>query len=116
MPIIAGPAKKQGFFGQGIMFIMHYTYVLLCTDLNRNRSKYYIGSTKNLKQRILDHKSKSNKTTKCFDIIDLIYYEACLNMTDARNREFQLETGFGRGYIKRRNENYFIENAAVVQR
>ena len=85
---------------------MHYTYVLLCKDNKRNRTKFYIGSTSNLKKRIQQHKSKGVKTTKSFDIIEFIYCEVCKNKTDAEQREIQLKTGFGRGYIKKRVKNY----------
>lgn len=66
---------------------MFYTYVLEC----------------------ISSKSKSTITTKQFDIIKLIYYEACLNKKDAYVRENQLKTGFGRGYLKRRNKSYFTK-------
>jgi putative endonuclease len=82
---------------------MFYTYVLSCIKDSENT--LYIGSTSNLIKRLKDHKSKSVFTTKKFDIIELVYYEACLNKTDARKRETQLKTGFGRGYLKRRLEN-----------
>ena len=81
---------------------MYYTYVLFCKNSNANKKTFYIGSTSDLKKRLTDHKSKSVKTTKIFDIIELVYYEACRNKTDARKRELQLKTGFGRGYLKRR--------------
>ena len=80
----------------------YYTYVLYCRNSKTNKHKLYIGSTSDLKKRFVDHKSKSVKTTKIFDIIELVYYEACRNKTDARKRELQLKTGFGRGYLKRR--------------
>jgi len=85
---------------------MFYTYVLFCLDQKKQRQKFYIGSCKDLKKRLRQHKSKSIKTTKSFDKIELVYYEACLNKTDARKRELQLKTGFGRSYLKRRLENY----------
>jgi len=85
---------------------MHYVYVLYCVDTKRNRRKFYIGSTDNYKERVTLHKKKCVKTTKSFDKIELVYLEMCLNKTDARKRELQLKTGFGRGYIKRRIENY----------
>lgn len=85
---------------------MFYTYVLLCIDSKRNRRKFYIGSTEDYKKRVIKHKTKSVKTTKSFDRIELVYLEMCLNKTDARRRELQLKTGFGRGYLKRRIENY----------
>ncbi len=85
---------------------MYYTYVLLCQDINRSRNKFYIGSTEDLNNRVKEHRVGEIKTTKSFEIIDLIYYEASLNKTDARKRELQLKTGFGRGYLNRRLENY----------
>lgn len=85
---------------------MYYTYALYCIDTKRNRKKFYIGSTENIKIRELQHKTKSVQTTKSYNEIILVYYEMSLNKTDARKRELQLKTGFGRGYIKRRLENY----------
>src|SRR4030042_3020289 len=85
---------------------MFYTYILFCSDTNRKRKKFYIGSTGNLRDRLIKHKSGSTKTTKSFDKIELVYYEACSNKTDAIHREKQLKTGFGRGYLKRRIKNY----------
>jgi len=38
----------------------------------------------------------------------LIYYEACLSKKDAQNRERQLKTGFGRGYLRRRLKDYLL--------
>ena len=91
---------------------MHYTYVLYCINSKRNRNIFYIGSTDNYKRRITLHKKKAVKTTKSFDKIKLVYLEMCLHKTDARKRELQLKTGFGRGYIKRRIENY-LKSARV---
>ncbi|MBI1971552.1 MAG: GIY-YIG nuclease family protein [Candidatus Wildermuthbacteria bacterium] len=85
---------------------MYYTYVLLCRDFIRNRSEFYIGSSEDLKNRVQEHRLGEVKTTKSFDEITLVYYEACLDKTDARKRELQLKTGFGRGYLKRRLESY----------
>ncbi len=98
--------NAQRAFGGQAYKIMYYTYILLCTDLGRNRKHFYIGSTDNLKERLNRHKKGDIKTTKSFDKIELVYYEACLNKTDARKRELQLKTGFGRGYINKRLENY----------
>lgn len=86
---------------------MFYCYILECIDTKRSRNKLYIGSSADLKSRFEKHKSHSVKTTKSFDIIRLVYYEACLNKKDSRLRELQLKTGFGRGYLKRRLSNYF---------
>jgi len=82
---------------------MYFTYVLSCS-LNKN-NEFYIGYTENLDERVKKHQNHEVKTTKKFDKIKLVYYEACLSKTDARKRELQLKTGFGRGYLKRRLEN-----------
>ena len=84
---------------------MFYTYVLKCTNKD-GRKTFYTGSTDSLNERINAHKSKSTFTTKKFDKIELVYFEASLNKTDAIQRERQLKIGFGRGYLKRRIKNY----------
>jgi putative endonuclease len=85
---------------------MYFTYVLLCKNINSHKTEFYTGYCEEINNRIDDHITHSVKTTKKFDKVELIYYEACLNKTDARKREIQLKTGFGRGYLKRRIENY----------
>lgn len=85
---------------------MFYTYVLYCVNTKKGRKKNYIGSTGDVEKRVIAHLSKSTETTKSFDFIKLVYYEACLNKKDAIIREKQLKTGFGRGYLKRRIKNY----------
>ncbi|MDP2654996.1 MAG: GIY-YIG nuclease family protein [bacterium] len=87
---------------------MYYTYVLLCRGKDKD-SDMYIGSTRDLSHRVLQHKTKAVDTTKKFDTIELIYYEACSSKKDALKRELQLKTGFGRGYLKRRLEDYLAE-------
>ena len=93
---------------------MYYTYVLFCKDAKRQINKFYIGSTSDLKERVFRHKKGDIKTTKSYDTIELVYYEASLNKTDAIKRELQLKSGFGRGYIKRRLESYLKNNAELV--
>ena len=88
---------------------MYFTYVLKCTCGKDGRELFYIEYTENLEKRLRDHHLKSVETTKDFEIIENVYYEACLNKTDAIKRENQLKTGFGRGYLKRRLENYLKE-------
>ena len=84
---------------------MYYTYILLCKSDTLGQD-LYIGFTNDLRDRVKEHKAKSVKTTKKFDAVTLIYYEACLSKKDALKRELQLKTGFGRGYLKRRLGNY----------
>jgi putative endonuclease len=77
---------------------MHaYTYVLKCADANM-----YIGSTDDLDRRMREHaEGKCPDTGKRLPA-ELIYYEACRSLKAARERERQLKTGFGRGYLRKR--------------
>ena len=86
--------------------MFYYTYVLYCKNSD-DKGEFYIGSCEDLTARYKRHKTKEVKTTSKFKSVTLVYYEASLSKTDARKRELQLKTGFGRGYIKRRLENYF---------
>lgn len=85
---------------------MYFVYVLHCTDTKRNQKKFYVGITEDIEARFDKHKGFSVKTTKNYDRIKLVYYEACLDKTDALRREKQLKTGFGRGYLNRRLKSY----------
>lgn len=74
-----------------------YTYVLKCAN-----GDWYIGSTDNLKRRFQEHQQGKCQTTRCALPVELVYYEACRSLQAAREREAQLKTGFGRGYLRRR--------------
>ena len=95
--------------------MFYYVYVLGCENKNKKR-KFYIGYCSDFEKRLKRHFNKEVKTTKKFDKINLIYFEVCLNKTDARKREFQLKTGFGREYLKRRLENYLKSGSSSVGR
>ena len=84
---------------------MWYVYVL-----QNNKSKWYIGSTKDLRKRILRHNSGKNKFTKYGIPWKLIYYEACLNKEDTRARKKYLKSGMGRRYLKNRLKFFFAKN------
>lgn len=108
--MVADPQNLSMLAGAGKVYqatYMHYTYVLLCED--DHRKELYIGSSEDLKNRFNEHKNGEVKTTKSFDNLTLVYYEACLNKADARKRELQLKTGFGRGYLKKRLESNLKE-------
>ena len=80
-----------------------YTYVLLSNQDNN----YYIGYTNNLKKRLEEHNSGKNFSTKPRIPLDLIYFEACLNEQDAKQREKYLKSTIGRRFIKKRLRQYF---------
>lgn len=73
--------------------IMYYTYVL--------KSKVdgftYIGYTSDLRERVKDHNSGKTRSIKHRIPLELVYYEAYKNKTDARKREIELKK---KGYYK----------------
>ena len=83
---------------------MWYVYVL-----QNQKGNWYIGSTRDLRKRILRHNSGMNKSTKYGLPWKLIYCEICLNKDDARAREKYLKSGMGRRYVKNRLKFFFAQ-------
>ena len=79
-----------------------YTYVLKCSDGNM-----YIGSTDDLRRRVREHNEGECADTSKRLPVELVYYEACRSLRAAREREKQLKTGFGRGYLRKRLRSEF---------
>jgi len=83
---------------------MWHVYVL-----QNNTRKWYIGSTKDLRKRILKHNSGENRSTKYGTPWKLIYCEIGLNKQDTKAREKYLKSGMGRRYIKNRLKFFFAK-------
>ena len=83
---------------------MFYVYAFY----DRTKKIFYIGYTNNLRRRIREHNSGKTHTTRKMSDKLLVYYEGRLSKQDAVDREKQLKTGFGRGYLKRRLKNYLM--------
>jgi len=77
---------------------MFYTYIL---KSNKN-GRMYTGSTNDLRKRLKQHNDGKSTFTKRDKPYEVIYYEACLNKDDARSRELQLKSGYGKRYLKNR--------------
>ncbi len=86
---------------------MWYTYVLYSITFD----KFYIGVTRDLEVRLEEHRKKRTYTTARFGVWELAYYEVSFSEKDARIRERQLKTGFGRGYLRRRMQNYLRQKS-----
>jgi len=84
---------------------MFYTYCL--QSLKNN--ELYIGSTKDLKKRLLEHNKGLNFSTKSLRPWKVIYYEACIEESDARRREGYLKTTQGGRLLKRRMKDYLYK-------
>ncbi len=81
---------------------MYYTYVLQSTvDM-----KFYTGYTKDLKQRFEQHNKGLVDSTKDRIPLDLIYYEACIDQSDATKREKYLKSYHGKMFIRKRLKSY----------
>ena len=80
----------------------YYVYVLRSVK----DGKKYVGFTKNLKQRLEQHKSGKVASTVNRRPLDLIYYEACISIDDATHREKYLKTYHGKMFIKNRLKSY----------
>jgi len=86
---------------------MLFYYVYLIQSLKDY--SWYIGYTNNLKKRFSEHNKGINRSTKGKAPWNLIYYEACIDKTDAKNRERYLKSGMGRRYLKNRLKS-FLQN------
>jgi len=84
---------------------MFYTYVLR----SKIKGDLYTGHTNDLKRRFQEHNDKANFSTRLGAPWQLIYYEACLNETDAKRREKYLKTNNGARLLKRRLKEYFYQ-------
>ncbi len=85
---------------------MFYTYILQ----SEKNKELYIGYTSDLKRRIKEHNQGLNFSTKRYMPWNIIYYEACLEESDARRREHYLKTTQGYRLIKRRIKDYMYKS------
>lgn len=79
-----------------------YIYVLQ-SDLDK---QFYVGYTSNLSKRIKEHEAGKVSSTKSRIPLKLVYWEGCLNQSDALKREKYLKTAWGKRYIKNRLQSY----------
>ena len=80
---------------------MFYTYVLINKD-----NFMYTGFTYDLRKRFKEHNDKKSTYTKHRGPYKLIYYEACLNENDERQREKYLKSGTGKRFINSRLKRF----------
>ena len=84
---------------------MFYIYVLQSIK----SGDLYIGYTADLKRRFSEHNQELNSSTKRYVPWKLIYYEACLEESDAERREKYLKTTQGGRLLKMRIKDYFYK-------
>ncbi len=80
----------------------HYVYVLRSlTD-----QQFYVGLTSDLTARLRMHNAGLVTSTKLRAPFELVYWEGCLNRSDAAHREKYLKTAWGKRYLKARLRRY----------
>jgi len=67
---------------------------------------FYVGFTRNINQRLIEHNNGKVPSTKKRLPIKLVYWEGCLSRNDATQREKYLKTAWGKRYIKNRLKDY----------
>ena len=82
--------------------MFYYVYVLKsAADGN-----FYVGFTNDLKRRVAEHNNGLVHSTAARRPLELVYYEACRNQSDASKREKYLKSAWGKRYIKSRLARY----------
>jgi putative endonuclease len=81
---------------------MFYVYVLK----SYKDGSFYIGYTEDLKKRVKEHQEGRSKATKFRKPYKLIYYEAFLNIKDAKRRELYLKSGWGWRSLRKMLKNF----------
>ena len=85
--------------------MFHYVYLLR----SKLDNSFYVGYTRNLKRRLMEHNSGLNSSTKHSKPWDLIFFEGYLNEVDAKRREKYLKTNQGARIIKRMIKEYLFD-------
>lgn len=81
-----------------------YCYVYVLRSLVDCR--FYVGLTRDLPARVSLHNRGLVSSTKKRLPLELVYWEGCLNESDAAQREKYLKSAWGKRYIKTRLRRY----------
>jgi len=79
-----------------------YVYVLR----SETDHQFYVGLTRNMPAWVQLHNQGQVPSTKKRAPFQLVYWEGCLNESDAAQREKYLKTAWGKRYIKTRLRRY----------
>lgn len=80
----------------------HYVYVLPSVP----DQQFYVGLTSDVAARLRMHNAGLVSSTKPRTPFELVYWEGCLNRSDAAQREKYLKTTWGKRYLKARLRRY----------
>ncbi len=68
-------------------------------------SRLYVGMSKNVDKRLLEHNAGKTRSTKAYRPWKIIHTEIHLDRIAARKREKYLKSGFGKMWLK---EKYLV--------
>ena len=84
---------------------MYWVYAISAERTER----VYVGLSKNVEKRVLEHNLGEVFSTKGYRPWRLIYKEKCgINRADARRREKYLKSGVGKEFLKRFRGNSMV--------
>lgn len=83
---------------------MLYVYVLR----SKKDGKLYIGKTRDLRKRLEKHSKGDVPSTKTIRPLELIYYEAFIDISDWSKEELFLKSGVGKEPLKQRLLNSLL--------
>ena len=86
--------------------MVYFVYVI--RSLNFDYS--YVGHTKDLKQRMIEHNKGKTRSNKAYKPFNLVYFEDYKTRLEAVKREKYFKSGSGRELLKK-----ILKNAPVVQ-
>jgi putative endonuclease len=84
--------------------ISKYCYVYVLRSLKDNQ--FYVGLTRDLPVRVQQHNNGLITSTKKRVPFEIVYWEGCLNESDAAPRKKYLKSAWGKRYIKSRLRRY----------
>jgi putative endonuclease len=84
---------------------MKFYYVYVLKSLVKDF--VYIGYTENIRNRLVEHNSGQNASTKPYLPYEIIHYEAYRNMADAKRREKYLKGSRGKTTLITMLKEYF---------
>jgi putative endonuclease len=82
--------------------MFYYTYILR-SDVD---GQLYTGCTNDLRKRLRQHTDGHVVSTSKRRPLELLYYEACMDQSDAFAREKYLKSGMGKRYLKNRLKRF----------
>jgi len=89
---------------------MFYVYVLQSESRD---DEIYVGITIDLRNRMIEHNKGLNTSTARYTPWKLIYYEACLNKSDATRREGYFKKTQGRRALRARLKEHFKSQRSI---